>query len=97
MSKPILSALVAGMVAALGVPALSSSASAADLPVPAHRHAAAHDCGSCGCLHVTYEYHRSLASTYGIGFDPRSYDQTEPHYYFGTVHAYPRYWVSAAQ
>jgi hypothetical protein len=36
-----------------------------------------------------------LETTYGIGFDPRNYDLTEPHHYFGPVRAYPRYWVAA--
>jgi hypothetical protein len=39
-------------------------------------------------------YRRELRSTYGLNFDPRNFDQTEPHYYFGQVQAYPRYWVS---
>jgi hypothetical protein len=38
-------------------------------------------------------YHRTLESTYGLGFDPRNYNQTEPHYYFGRVRAFPRYFV----
>jgi hypothetical protein len=49
------------------------------------------DCGQCGCLRVDYVYHRQLESTYGIGFDPRNYDETQPHYYFGPIRAYPRY------
>jgi hypothetical protein len=36
-----------------------------------------------------------LRSTYGSGFDPRNFDQTEPYYYFGRVRAYPQYWVDA--
>ena len=43
-----------------------------------------------------FSYHRELRTTYGIGFDPRNYDTTEPHYYLGPMRAYPRYWVSAA-
>jgi hypothetical protein len=50
-------------------------------------------CGCCGCLGVTYDYHRELRSTYGTHFDPRNYDQTEPHYYFGRVRTYPQYWT----
>lgn len=50
-------------------------------------------CGPCGCLTVTYVYHRELRSTYGIGFDPRNYDETRPHYFFGAVRPYPRYAV----
>jgi hypothetical protein len=51
-------------------------------------------CGPCGCLQVTYVYHRALLSRYGTNFDPRNYDTTQPHYYFSrSVHAYPRYSV----
>jgi hypothetical protein len=46
---------------------------------------------SCGCMYVTYVHHRELKYTYGYHFDPRSFDQTEPHYYYGAVKAYPRY------
>jgi hypothetical protein len=34
-----------------------------------------------------------MESTYGLNFDPRNDDQTVPHYYFGRVRAYPRYFV----
>jgi hypothetical protein len=50
-------------------------------------------CGTCGCLQVAYVHHRELRSTYGLAFDPRNDDQTEPQYYFGRVRAYPRYFV----
>jgi len=63
-----------------------TSVTQAPNPVP-------NDCGPCGCLSVTYVYHSELRSTYGLSFDPRNYDQTEPHYYFGPVRAYPRYFV----
>jgi hypothetical protein len=71
---------------------------AAELRVP---RAAAHParlgyCGPCGCLGVAYVYHRELRSTYGLGFDPRNYDTTQPHYYFGPIRAYPRYFVEGA-
>lgn len=49
---------------------------------------------SCGCMSVTYVYHRELRYTYGAYFDPRSFDETEPHYYYGPVKAYPRYWTA---
>jgi hypothetical protein len=49
-------------------------------------------CGCCGCLGVTYNYHRELRAGYGTAFDPRNYDQTEPKYHFGKVRAYPEYW-----
>jgi len=54
------------------------------------------DCDPCGCLAVAYAYHRELRSTYGLGFDPRNYDATQPHYYFGRIRAYPRYFVEGA-
>jgi hypothetical protein len=74
--------------------AIPASASAADLFYPRH-HYYAIGCGPCGCLHVYFVHHRQLEATYGTGFDPRSYDQTEPHYYLGRMRAYPRFWVSA--
>jgi hypothetical protein len=58
----------------------------------AHSRVPAH-CGPCGCLLVTYVYHRDLRSTYGLSYDPRNYDQTEPHFYLGRLRAYPRYSV----
>ena len=94
MSKRIAALLVAGMVSAAGVPVATLTAYAADLPSPPW---AAHArCGHCGSLHVGYVYHRELRSTNGLGFDPRNFDQTQPHYYFGPVRAYPQYWVDAA-
>ena len=70
---------------------------AAELPAPraAHPERLSH-CGPCGCLGVGYVYHRELRSTYGLGFDPRNYDTTQPHYYFGPIRAYPRYFVEGA-
>ena len=62
-------------------------ASAAELEVPK---AAAHwphyrraACWDCCCLHVRYVRHRQVESTYGTWFDPRNYDETEPHFYLG--------------
>ena len=99
MSRPMISALVLGGVTVAGVPAAPVSAVAAELLPPAvahvHHHHAAAWYGPCGCLHVTYVFHRELRSTYGLGFDPRNFDQTEPYYYFGPLRAYPRYWVDA--
>jgi hypothetical protein len=95
MSKTRASALLAILTAALGITTMPSPAPAADLPVLAPAQHAARWCGPCGCLHRTFVYHRELRTTYGIGFDPRNYDMTEPHYYYGPVRAYPRYWVSA--
>jgi hypothetical protein len=51
-------------------------------------------CGPCGCLGVAYVYHRELESTYGLGFDPRNYDTTEPHFHWGRMRAWPRYFVN---
>ena len=99
MPTPTISAFVVGMVTAVGLPVLSVSTVAAELVPPAVAHARHHHpaswCGACKCLHVSYVYHRELRTTYGTAFDPRNFDQTQPHYYFGPVRAYPRYWVNA--
>jgi hypothetical protein len=97
MSRLILSALALGAVAAAAV--APTSAVAAELLPPAvahvrHQHTAAWY-GPCGCLHVSYVFHRELRSTYGLSFDPRNFDQTQPYYYFGALRPYPRYWVDA--
>jgi hypothetical protein len=90
MSKLFLALVAAVTLCNVGLPA-----QAADRAVPrrvvAERYWPA--CGCCGCLRVTYDRHRELRSTYGAHFDPRNYDQTEPHYYFGRVRAYPQYWT----
>jgi hypothetical protein len=95
MSKPILLAWL--MV--VGSMAVMASAYATELlpPVSARVHPihVAPACGPCGCLHVTYVYHRDIRTTYGAGFDPRNYDQTEPHFYLGPVRSHPRFWVCA--
>ena len=100
MSKLMPIALVVGIVAMTGAPVVPSSAAAAELLPPpavhAHHHGGALWCGPCGCLHVSYTYHRELRSTYGLNFDPRNFDQTQPDYYLGHVRAYPRYWCDAA-
>jgi hypothetical protein len=95
MSNRRTSALLASLAVAAGVTTTASYVKAADLPILAPARYAARWCGPCGCLHRAYVYHRELRTTYGIGFDPRNYDMTEPHYYYGPVRAYPRYWVSA--
>jgi hypothetical protein len=72
----------------------SALANAAELAVPHYRHGVdARNCGPCGCLHVVWARHRDIRQTYGTGFDPRNYDQTEPHFYWGPVRAYARYFV----
>lgn len=82
----------AGLLFFLGL--TNRPADAADLPLRAGRHYAPHYCGPCGCLRVSYVYHSDIRSTYGLSFDPRNYDQTEPHFYPGPVRAYPRYSVA---
>lgn len=81
----------------LGATSMAVSAFGAELPFPEganirHRHYSP-GCGPCGCLRATFVYHRDLLATYGSGFDPRNFDQTEPHFYPGRMHAYRRYWV----
>lgn len=73
---------------------LTGAARAADMGVPESAAVAPAGCGPCGCLTVTYVRHRELRSTYGTGFDPRNFDETEPHYYFGPMRTYPRYYVN---
>jgi hypothetical protein len=94
MSKWVLSAVEVLALAGLAAARLSATATAADLPNLRH-HNLAIGCGPCGCLHVSYVYHRELQSTYGLNFDPRNFDRTEPYYYLGRLRAYPRYWVDA--
>jgi hypothetical protein len=97
MSKPAKSALLLGMatlgMAVAAVGAVSAPAVAADMAVKAARADAAAQCGWCGCLHVSYDRHRGVESTYGLNFDPRNFDQTEPYFYLGKVRAYPQYWT----
>lgn len=85
---------VVPVAAALCVLIAPSLPSAAELPLPTNEpRVAAEDCGPCGCLQATYVHHPELRSTYGLNFDPRNYDTTEPHFYLGPVRAYPRYFV----
>jgi hypothetical protein len=95
MSKLIRSGVLAGILAAACATMMPGPSIAADLQVVGPAQHATRWCGCCGCLHETYVRHRELRTTYGIGFDPRNYDTQEPHYYFGPVRSYPRYWVSA--
>jgi hypothetical protein len=87
MAKPLIAAFVLAATAGL----LAGSARAADLGVPGPGVQVA-ECGPCGCGHVAYDFHPELRSTYGIGFDPRNFDQTQPYYYSGPVRAWPHYW-----
>jgi hypothetical protein len=74
---------------------LPYSAKAADTvaPLPGYHHRVFHYKDSCGCLHLTYHYHRELRFTYGAFSDPRSFDTQEPYFYYGPVKAYPEYFV----
>ncbi len=90
MSKPAIAALIVGAVTAIGLPSATKPAAAADLQVPAVHERAAY-CGPCGCLHVTFDYHREVRSTYGLNYDPRNFDTTEPYFYLGPMRAYPQY------
>jgi hypothetical protein len=91
MSKTMMTAL--GLAIAVGLAAQPRTAAAADLQVapPQVRAEQYQACGPCGCLHVTYEYHRELKSTYGTGYDPRNFDTTEPYFYWGAMRAYPHF------
>lgn len=83
-------------IAAVGLSCLPLGAAELRAPrVIVHPQHLSH-CGPCGCLGVAYVYHRELRSTYGLGFDPRNYDTTQPHYYFGPIRAYRRYFVEGA-
>ena len=95
MSRSILA--LGGVLAAL-VLANPVSLRAAELPLPEAdavpaRSPASIYCGVCGCLQVAYVHHRELESTYGLAFDPRNDDQTEPYFYLGRMRAYPRFFV----
>jgi hypothetical protein len=92
------SAIGIGALVGLFVLSLTGLLRAAEVAVPTAEAPAAvapppQDCGPCGCLQVTYVYHAELQSTYGLGFDPRNYDTTEPHFYLGPVRPYPHYFV----
>ena len=86
--------LLLGLAGSVGLTMLTllGSLRAAELPTPAGIRAPVY-CGPCGCLRVAYIYHPELRSTYGLGFDPRNYDTTQPHYYFGRIRAYPQYYI----
>ena len=75
MSRAMLA--LGGIVGAI-VLASPCSLGAAELLAPAQAAQAYPNCGPCGCMSVTYVHHRDMQSTYGLGFDPRNYDTTEP-------------------
>jgi hypothetical protein len=98
MSKPTKSAVLLGVATLLGmavaaVGVVSTPAVAADMAVKAAPADTGQQCGYCGCLHVSFDRHRGVESTYGLDFDPRNFDQTEPYFYLGKVRTYPQYWV----
>jgi hypothetical protein len=99
MPMPARLALMLLLPTASIITSVALPVSAADFSVGPTRYArqdrATPSCGPCGCLHERRVYHRELRSTYGTGFDPRNFDQTEPRYYLGALRAYPRYWVDA--
>ena len=85
-----------GWVVVISMVELTGSLRATELRVPSALNygvGAPLYCGLCGCLVVAYTYHPELRSTYGLGFDPRNYDTTEPRYYFGRMRAYPQYYI----
>jgi hypothetical protein len=89
--------LALGAILATIMLILPISLGATELPTPSHMNNAAIrrpvNCGPCGCLYVSYTYHPELRSTYGLGFDPRNYDTTQPHYYLGGMRAFSRYYI----
>jgi len=93
MSKVILLLLSFVTVASIAAFLRPGLAAEAPLPPPVAQAPRSANCGPCGCLQAGFHYHRVLESTYGTAFDPRNDDQTEPHYYWGRVRAYPRYFV----
>jgi len=94
MSRPIISAVltVAGMMAIATSSAFSAELSPAPSDYVRHERLA-QICDPCGCIHVSYVYHRELRATYGTGFDPRVFDQTQPRFYLGPVRGYPRFYL----
>ena len=59
-----------GGIAGAIVLALPCSLGAAELLAPSQAARAEPNCGPCGCLSVTYIYHRDLQSTYGLRLRP---------------------------
>jgi hypothetical protein len=103
MPKRLLNVIVKATTVAIGAMGVNA-ASAAELAIPggaAHWHHYRHyqhvTCWDCCCLHVRYVRHRQVESTYGTGFDPRNYDETEPHFYLGRGRTYARYWVEVVR
>lgn len=86
-----------GLIAAIVLVAPDRPLGAAELSAPTRAYVRTlARCRPCGCLRVFHAYHRELRSTYGLGFDPRNYDTTQPYYYLGRMRAYPRYLVDKA-
>jgi hypothetical protein len=87
MAKPHIGLVALALLATVGA---WSSAVAADRSIPRRAAEAYREYEITGPW-VTYVYHRDLRQTYGTGVDPRNYDETEPHYYFGPVRRYVRF------
>jgi hypothetical protein len=88
--------IISTVLTLAGTMSVTTSGFPAELQIPQSVPRAGHvtsACGPCGRLRVSYVYHRDLRTTYGTGFDPRNFDQTQPYFYPGHMHAYPRYWV----
>jgi hypothetical protein len=92
MWRVVLTTIVLAALQAASTQSQAAAKSASMRVTPGHLRA---HCGPCGCLYVGYVYHRELRSSYGLTFDPRNYDTTEPHYFFGPLRAYPRYFIDA--
>ena len=91
MSKLTISALLLGVAAAVGaMPA--TPAAAADLAVPAPVARVPEVRVPSRMAHPTPVVAVDLRS----GLRPAELRQTEPHYYYGPVRAYPRYAVEGA-
>ncbi len=90
MRDIICAATAAAVIAALAPMPGAAAELLRTRPVAHHRVYEYRD--ECGCLHWSYVYHRQLRYTYGSGFDPRSFDETEPYFYRGPVRRYVRFW-----
>jgi hypothetical protein len=82
-----------GLVSAITLTLLGSlSATELSTPPPHLNYAGGAPVDCCGCLRVAYVYHPELRSTYGLNFDPRNYDTTQPHFYLGRMRASSQYY-----
>jgi hypothetical protein len=91
MSNPNLGLAAVALVIAISLPRSAMAADPGLLRQVTHG-PTYHFNDACGCVHFSYDYHRELQYTYGPRVDPRSFDQTEPYFYYGAVKAYSRFW-----